>query len=91
MPPITAPKRAKYVIQPKMPTVNTSKVPVTIIGPAEVVNALSANDIVVEVDLSTREISQTGQYRIQAEVFLPGGENAWAIGRYSITITVKEK
>ena len=72
-------------------TANTSKVTVTIIGPAEVVNALSANDIVVEVDLSTREISQTGQYRIQAEVFLPGGENAWAIGRYSITITVKEK
>ena len=53
-------------------------------------NALSAKDIVVEADLSTREITQTGQYRIQAEVFLPGGENAWAIGPYSITITVKE-
>ena len=48
-------------------------------------------DIVVQVDLSTREITQTGQYRINAEVFLPGGENAWAIGSYSITVTVKEK
>ncbi|MBQ4545788.1 MAG: hypothetical protein IJA17_01350 [Oscillospiraceae bacterium] len=80
---INAPKNYKI-------TSNTSKVAVTLIGPAEVVNALSAKDIVVEADLSTREITQTGQYRIQAEVFLPGGENAWAIGPYSITITVKE-
>jgi len=80
---INAPKDYKI-------TSNTSKVAVTLIGPAEVVNALSAKDIVVEADLSTREITQTGQYRIQAEVFLPGGENAWAIGPYSITITVKE-
>ena len=80
---INAPKNYKI-------TSNTSKVAVTVIGPAEVVNALSAKDIVVEADLSTREITQTGQYRIQAEVFLPGGENAWAIGPYSITITVKE-
>lgn len=72
-------------------TANTSKVQVTVIGPEEVVNSLSANDIVVEVDLSTREFSQTGQYRIQANVFLPGEENAWAIGTYSITITVKEQ
>lgn len=71
-------------------TANSSKVSVTIIGPEEVINALSANDIVVEIDLSTREITQTGQYRIQADVFLPGGENAWAIGTYSITVTVKE-
>ena len=60
-------------------------------GPAEVVNSLSAKDIVVQLDLSTREITQTGQYRVQADVFLPGGENAWAIGTYSITITVKEQ
>lgn len=70
-------------------TSNTSKVEVKIIGPKDVVNNLSAKDIVVQLDLSTREINQTGQYRVQAEVFLPGGENAWAIGTYSITISVK--
>ncbi len=72
-------------------TSNTSKVAVTLIGPAEVINSLSAKDIVIQLDLSTRDIIQTGQYRIQAEVFLPGGENAWATGVYSITITVKEQ
>ncbi len=72
-------------------TSNTSKVAVTLVGPAEVINSLSAKDIVVQLDLSTRDIIQTGQYRIQAEVFLPGGENAWATGVYSITITVKEQ
>ena len=72
-------------------TSNASKVAVTLIGPAEVINNISEKDIVVQVDLSTREITQTGQYRIQADVFLPGGENAWATGTYSITITVKEQ
>ncbi len=71
-------------------TSNTSKVEVKLIGHKDVINSLSAKDIVVQLDLSTREITQTGQYRVQAEVFLPGGENAWAIGTYSITITVKE-
>ncbi len=72
-------------------TSNTSKVAVNLIGPAEVINNISAKDIVVQVDMSTREITQTGQYRVQADIFLPGGENAWAIGTYSITITVKEQ
>ncbi len=72
-------------------TPNTSKVSVNMIGPAEVINNLSAKDIVVQVDMSTRQITQTGQYRIHADVFLPGGECAWATGPYSITITVKEQ
>lgn len=72
-------------------TSNTSKVAVTLMGPADVINSISAKDIVVQLDLSSREITQTGQYRVQAEVFLPGGENAWAIGTYAITITVKQQ
>ncbi|MBQ3237088.1 MAG: hypothetical protein IJA92_06115 [Oscillospiraceae bacterium] len=72
-------------------TSNSSRVAVKLIGPKDVINEISAKDIVVQVDMSTREITQTGQYRIKAEVFLPGGENAWAVGDYSITVTVKEK
>ena len=72
-------------------TSNTSKVAVTLMGPADVINSISAKDIVVQLDLSTRDIIQTGQYRIQAEVFLPGEQNAWAVGIYSITITVKQQ
>ncbi len=72
-------------------TSNAKKVSVKLIGPEDVINSISVKDIVVQVDLSTREITQTGQYRIQADVILPGGENAWALGDYSITVTVKEK
>lgn len=72
-------------------TSNATKVPVTILGPSEVINELSAKDIVVQIDMSTREITQTGQYRVQADVFLPGGQNAWAVGNYTVTITVKEQ
>ncbi len=70
---------------------NAYQVAVKVIGPADVVNKLSAKDIVVQVDLSTREITQTGQYRIQADVFIPGGQLAWAEGAYSVTVTVKEQ
>lgn len=71
-------------------TSNASKVAVSIVGLEEVINNLSAKDIVVEIDMSTREITQTGQYRVYADVFLPGGENAWATGLYSITVTAKK-
>lgn len=71
-------------------TSNAKRVSVTLIGPEEIINGITADDIVVQIDLSTREITQTGQYRLTAEVFLPGGQNAWAIGTYSITVTVKE-
>ena len=81
---INAPKNYKV-------TANTSKLSVKLIGPEEVINSISAKDIVAEIDLSEREITQTGQYRIQAEIYLPGGQNAWATGTYAITITVKEQ
>ncbi len=80
---INAPKGYKI-------TSNAKRVDVTLIGPEEVINAISAKDIVVQVDMSTREINQTGQYKMAAEVLLPGGENAWAIGVYSVNVTVKE-
>lgn len=64
---------------------------VTIIGPADVVNKLSAKDIIAQIDLSTREITQTGQYRIQADIILPGGQLAWAEGSYSVAVSVKKQ
>ena len=72
-------------------TSNAYQLAVKIIGPADVVNAISAKDIIAQVDLSTREITQTGQYRVQADVFLPGGQLAWAEGSYSVTVTVKKQ
>lgn len=70
-------------------TSNAKQLAVKMIGPKNVINSLSAKDITVQVDLSTRDITQTGQYRIQADVFLPSGQFAWAQGSYTVTVTVK--
>lgn len=70
-------------------TSNAKQLAVKMIGPKDVINSLSAKDITVQVDLSTRDITQTGQYRIQADVFLPSGQFAWAQGNYTVTVTVK--
>ena len=81
---INVPKEYKVVS-------NANRVAVKVIGPKDVVNSISAKDIVVQLDLSTREINQTGQYRIKADVFIPGVENAWVTGEYSVTVTVKKQ
>lgn len=72
-------------------TANAAKVAVKLIGPKETIEALSAGDIIAQVDMSTREITQTGQYKMQAEIILPEGSAAWAIGSYSVTVTVRNQ
>lgn len=72
-------------------TPNVKKLTVDIIGPESVLKELSANDLVVEVDLSSREIKQTGQYKVQADVILPGEQVAWARGTQLIAVTIKEQ
>ena len=69
---------------------NAGQLAVKIFGPAEVVQELTKKDIIAQIDLSERDITQTGQYRMQANILLPGGQPAWAIGSYSITVTIKE-
>ncbi len=71
-------------------TSNAKNVSVNLIGPEEVINGIAAGDIIVQIDMSTREITQTGQYRMQAEILIPGIQNVWATGSYNVTVTVKE-
>ena len=71
-------------------SVNAEKVAIKLIGPKETIESLSAGDIIVQVDMSTREITQTGQYKMQADIILPKESAAWAIGNYSVTVTVKK-
>lgn len=69
---------------------NAGQLAVKIFGPAEVVQGLAKKDIIAQIDLSERDITQTGQYRIQVDILLPNGQPVWAIGSYSITVTIKE-
>ena len=71
-------------------SVNAEKVAIKLIGPKETIESLSAGDIIVQVDMSTREITQTGQYKMQADIILPKESAAWAIGNYSVTVTVRK-
>lgn len=69
---------------------NANQLAVKIFGPADVIHELTKKDVIAQIDLSERDITQTGQYRMQVNVLLPGGQPAWAIGSYSITVTIKE-
>ncbi len=69
---------------------NTNQLAVKMVGSKEVLEQLTAKDIIVQIDLSEREINQTGQYRMPVKVLLPNGQAAWAEGSYYITVTIKE-
>ncbi len=70
--------------------INARQLEVTLIGPAEVLQTLSAADIVIEVDLSDRDIV-AGQYLVAFRVVLPNHEDVWAEGSYSGAVTVTER
>lgn len=72
-------------------SVITKQLPsVTVVGPADVVNALTGEDIIAEVDLSDRQIT-TGQMKLPASVQVPSKGLVWATGTYSVVVDVKEK
>lgn len=61
---------------------------VTIIGDEEIINSMTAGDLVAEIDLSSRTVSP-GQYKVPATIYAPGKGLVWALGEYSAVITVK--
>lgn len=67
--------------------INARQLKVMLIGPADVLQGLSSDDIVVEVDLSDRDIV-AGQYLVAFRVVVPNHENIWAEGSYSGAVTV---
>lgn len=72
-------------------SVITKQLPsVTIIGPADIVDALTGDDIIAEVDLSDRQIT-TGQMKLPASVQVPSKGLVWATGSYNVVVDVKEK
>ncbi len=71
-------------------TVNTRQInKVKIIGNAETIEALSSQDIVAEIDFLSSEIS-TGQYQMPAHIVVPGKNDVWIYGEYSVVVTVRQ-
>ena len=72
-------------------TINTTQLfGVRIIGSSEVLETLTAKDIVAEIDFSERELS-TGSSSLPVSISVPGRKLAWAVGEYAAVVTIDEK
>lgn len=63
---------------------------VQFVGDKDVLNSMTADDIVAEVDLSDRELLP-GQYSYPVKISVPGKGLVWALGDQTATIQVMEK
>lgn len=71
--------------------INTNKIAnVTLIGETQVLNSITANDIVAEIDLSDRDIKE-GQYKVPVKIFSPNNNFIWVNGEYEAVVTVTKK
>lgn len=63
---------------------------IKLVGPPDILDKITANDIVGEIDLSDSDLS-TGSHKVPVQIFVPSRGTVWAFGDYSAVITVKEK
>lgn len=75
-----------YVVQP----LNNALYNVEFVGDAETLESLTADDVVIELDLSEREVTP-GQQTYPVKICVPGKGLVWAVGDHSVVIQVAEK
>ncbi|MBR6607050.1 MAG: hypothetical protein IKK98_00065 [Oscillospiraceae bacterium] len=63
---------------------------VTVIGPAAVMESLTADDLVAVIDLSKRTV-EAGQFKAAVAVSAPAKDLVWAAGEYTAVVSVVEK
>ena len=61
---------------------------VEIVGPKDVMDKLSAGDLIVEVDVSEREVN-VGEYILNAKIYSPNGLPVWASGKHEVIVLVE--
>lgn len=72
-------------------TISTKKLNnVIMFGDEAILEELTAEDIVAEIDISNREFT-TGQIKVPVTIYAPSKGLVWANGSYQAIITVKEK
>jgi len=62
---------------------------VRIMGDKDILESLTADDIVAEIDLSERNV-QPGQFSVPLKIYMPTKGFVWAVGDYTAIINVKE-
>ena len=67
---------------------NNRDIAVTLVGPQADIDALTADDVSIEVDTADKVITNDTQ-SIQGAVIISGGYNCWATGKYDIKVTAR--
>lgn len=71
-------------------TVSTKRIPsVKIVGDKNILDKLSADSIVAEIDLSSVEI-QKGEQTLPVSINIPGYDLVWAVGDYSAILNITD-
>lgn len=77
---------SKYDIKVKTSGISNIK----IIGPKNVINNITAANIIAEVDLFEANLNES-TYSMPVKIYSPQYNNVWAYGNYNVTISVSEK
>jgi cobalamin biosynthesis Co2+ chelatase CbiK len=77
---------SKYDIKVKTSGISNIK----IIGPKNVINNITAANIIAEVDLFEANLNESN-YSMPVKIYSPQYNNVWAYGNYNVTISVSEK
>ena len=63
---------------------------VRIIGPAQVLETMTSDDLVAQIDLSKRSV-ETGQFKTAVTISAPAKNLVWAVGDYTAVVVISEK
>ena len=63
---------------------------VKIIGPAQVLETMTADDLVGQIDLSKRSV-ETGQFKTAVTISAPSKNLVWVVGDYTAVVVISEK
>lgn len=63
---------------------------VIVIGPKEVLESMTAGDLIAQIDLSGRTV-QSGQFKTAVNILAPTKENVWVVGDYTVVVEITEQ
>lgn len=67
------------------------KLDITVIGPADIIEDITANDIVANINLLNATIPQTDTFSYPVTITCPNFNNVWAVTNAKVTIQKSEK
>lgn len=63
---------------------------VEILGPQEVVDTLTAGDIIAEINLNESSSIESGRLELPVKISVPGKNNVWAFGSYQAIVSIED-